>query len=381
MKQTKIWHIGSKNMHANGDKPNVVESKMTHHFQQPDPESADRLDIQLKEAAALLGAGGVIAFPTETVYGLGADATNTEAVQKVFEAKGRPSDNPLIIHIAEITQLNSIVQECPDLAHTLIDAFWPGPLTIVMPVREGILSPLVTAGLPTVGVRMPDHEAALSLIRLSGKPIAAPSANRSGKPSPTLAEHVANDLTGRIDGIVDSGATGVGLESTVVELIGEHTIRILRPGGVTAEELQKAAPNARIDRGAAALLESEAPRSPGMKYAHYAPQGELTLVRGDAEAVITYINEQSAAAKRRGERTGVLAFEERLASYQADLVLSSGSERLLQQGAYLLYDALRSFDNAGTERIWAEVCSEEGIGAALMNRMMKAAGSSIITLK
>lgn len=335
------------------------------------------LRAQLQEAASLLGEGGLVAFPTETVYGLGADARRTAAVERIFAAKGRPSDNPLIVHIAHRRQLDELVLPYPQLAATLMDRFWPGPLTIVLPVRPGVLSPLVTAGLPTVGVRIPDHKAALELLELAGCPVAAPSANRSGRPSPTLAEHVLDDLDGRIDGVVDGDATGVGLESTVIELNGEHTIRILRPGGITREELQKAAPDAAVD--SATVDEPEAaPRSPGMKYTHYAPQGELQLVQGAPEAVIAYIRSQVEAAQQRGEVTGVLAFEERFAAYEADIVVSCGCELELAAAAHRLYAALRRFDAAGAQRIWAESCTEQGIGAALMNRMAKAAGNRII---
>ncbi|CAM4155355.1 threonylcarbamoyl-AMP synthase [Paenibacillus alkaliterrae] len=339
----------------------------------------DQLREELKEAAGSLKEGGLVAFPTETVYGLGADARSTAAVEKIFTAKGRPSDNPLIVHIADRTQLDELVLPYPQLAKALMDRFWPGPLTIVLPVRASALSPLVTAGLATVGIRMPDHRTALALLREAGCPVAAPSANRSGRPSPTTARHVLEDLEGRIDGIVDDGATGVGLESTVIELIGEHAIRILRPGGVTREALQQAAPRASIDSASAAELEA-VPRSPGMKYTHYAPQGELELVQGEPEAVTAYIHRQTRAARQRGELTGVLAFEERLAGYEADCLLSLGSEDGLEEAAHLLYAALRDFDAAGVQRIWAECCSEQGIGAALMNRMAKAAGDRIVRL-
>ncbi|MGM0883949.1 MAG: L-threonylcarbamoyladenylate synthase [Bacillota bacterium] len=332
---------------------------------------------QLQEAANLLGGGGLVAFPTETVYGLGADARSTAAVERIFAAKGRPSDNPLIVHIANRRQLDELVLPYPQLAAALMDRFWPGPLTIVLPARPGALSPLVTAGLPTVGVRIPDHKAALELLELAGCPVAAPSANRSGRPSPTLAEHVLDDLDGRIDGVVDGGATGVGLESTVIELDGDRTIRILRPGGITREELQTAAPDAAVDSASADEPEA-VPRSPGMKYTHYAPQGELQLVQGTPEAVIVYIRSQVEAAQKRGEVTGVLAFEERFAAYGADIVVSCGSESELTDAAHRLYAALRRFDAAGAQRIWAESCTEHGIGAALMNRMAKAAGNRII---
>lgn len=345
-------------------------------------ESADDTELrsELGQAGKLLREGGLIAFPTETVYGLGADARNTPAVERIFTAKGRPSDNPLIVHIAHRSQLDELVLPYPMLAERLMDAFWPGPLTIVLPVREGVLSPLVTAGLSTVGIRMPDHRAALELLAQAGCPVAAPSANRSGRPSPTLAAHVLEDLNGRMDGIVDDGATGVGLESTVIELQGESVIRILRPGGVTMEELQLAAPDVTIDF-ASTEEPLAAPRSPGMKYTHYAPKGELTLILGESEAVKAYIQAEEQAAKRRGEVTGILAFHERLYAYEADLVISLGSEEELDSAAQLLYAALRKFDDAGTQRIWGEGCTEQGIGAALMNRMVKAAGNRVIQVK
>lgn len=335
----------------------------------------------LTEAAGLLRHGRLVAFPTETVYGLGADARSSDAVARIFEAKGRPSDNPLIVHIADPVQLDELVLPYPRLARQLMDSFWPGPLTIVLPVKPGALSELVTAQLPTVGIRMPDHPLALQLLSLADCPVAAPSANRSGKPSPTLAEHVLEDLEGRIDCVIDGGPTGIGLESTVIELDGESAIRLLRPGGITIEELCSAAPGVRIISESTAAPEEEAPRSPGMKYTHYAPQGELQLVQGPPERVISYIGRQVAEAKRNGERTGVLAFQERIREYDADLVVSCGSESRLAEAAQRLYAALRQFDASGVERIWAE-CGpaagmDNGIGRALMNRMMKAAGNRV----
>jgi L-threonylcarbamoyladenylate synthase len=333
----------------------------------------------LREAAQLLADGKLVAFPTETVYGLGADARSSAAVERIFAAKGRPSDNPLIVHIADREQLDELALPYPLLATQLMERFWPGPLTLVLPVREGALSPLVTAGLSTVGLRMPDHPTALTLLREAGCPVAAPSANRSGKPSPTQAGHVLEDLEGRIEGVVDGGATGVGLESTVVELLGDNGLRILRPGGVTREALERAFPDIRIDSETPGAQEQTAPRSPGMKYTHYAPQGELHLVAGDVpETVAAYIREQQKAARLRGETTGILAFEERLGEYEADQVLSLGSETELVSAAHLLYAALRQMDAKGVQRIWAEGCGNAEIGAALMNRLSKAAGDRII---
>jgi Sua5/YciO/YrdC/YwlC family protein len=337
---------------------------------------------QLEEAAALLSEGELVAFPTETVYGLGADARNTKAVEGIFQAKGRPSDNPLIVHIADERQLDELVLPYPELAGRLMKKLWPGPLTIVLPVRPEAVSPLVTAGLSTVGIRMPDHPAALALIRQAGCPVAAPSANRSGRPSPTLAEHVLEDLDGKISGVVDGGATGVGLESTVIELPDSDTIRILRPGGITAEQLQNAAPEAAVDAPAAAKSDiAEAPRSPGMKYTHYAPQGDLAIVQGDdSSEVARYIQEQVNAAKASHLKTGILTFDERASVYDADLMLTYGSELHLEQAAHRLYAALRRFDAEGVQLIWAEGCSEEGIGLALMNRLAKAAGHQIVRI-
>lgn len=332
---------------------------------------------ELSAAASVLGGGGLVAFPTETVYGLGADARSDLAVAGIFEAKGRPSDNPLIVHIARREQLDGLVASVSPLGEALMAAFWPGPLTLVLPAAEGALSPLVTAGLSTVAVRMPDHPVALELLRQAGCPVAAPSANRSGRPSPTTAAHVLEDLGGRIHGIVDGGATGVGLESTVVELEGDGVVRILRPGGVTSEQLQAALPEAVVVTDDE-LHEGAAPRSPGMKYAHYAPRGELTLVRGDDRAAATALIQRAVEDSRAaGLTTGVLAFRERAAQYGAELVIGMGSETSLEEAAQRLYAALREFDAAGIQRIWAETPGSDGIGAALLNRMAKAAGGRV----
>lgn len=340
----------------------------------------------LHEAAAVLAAGGTVAFPTETVYGLGADARNTESVEAIFQAKGRPSDNPLIVHIAEMSQLEGLVAAVNETERRLMEAFWPGPLTLVLPVLNGAVSPRVTAGLSTVAVRMPAHDVALRLIAAAGCPVAAPSANRSGRPSPTLASHVGEDLTGRIDGIVDGGPTGVGVESTVIEVGRDGGITVLRPGGITAEQLARfTQAGVRLD---AALQQPAAggaaggpvaPRAPGMKYTHYAPKGVMRLVRGAAaDKVAARIAAELGAAKARGEKTGVLAFDEHLPLYRADCVQSLGSEAELGTAAHRLYAALRRFDECGVTCILAETCPETGLGAAVMNRLMKAAGHRVI---
>ncbi|MFD0714889.1 L-threonylcarbamoyladenylate synthase [Paenibacillus sp. GCM10027626] len=333
----------------------------------------------LNEAANMLREGGTVAFPSETVYGLGADARNAEAVARIFAAKGRPSDNPLIVHIANRRQLDQLVLPYGEIEARLMERFWPGPLTLVLPVRPGALPPAVTAGLDTVAVRMPAHPIALELIARSGCPLAGPSANRSGRPSPTHAEHVRHDLQGLIDGIVDSGPSRVGVESTVVE-VDQGLVRILRPGGVTAEALREIAPEVEEDAALTSSVLDGAPRSPGMKYAHYAPQGKMRIVRGEIHAVAAYINAEVKAASQRRERTGVLAFAEHAGYFAADDVIVVGSAADPQTAAAGLYAALRTFDERQTAQIWAEACSESGIGRALMNRLVKAAGHQIVDL-
>jgi L-threonylcarbamoyladenylate synthase len=364
--------------------------------------------LAIVEAATMLREGGTVAFPTETVYGLGADARNTAAVEAVFAAKGRPSDNPLIVHIADSGALDELVTEVHPTAAVLMDAYWPGPLTVVLPVREGVLSPCVTAGLDTVGVRMPDHPVALALISAAGCPVAAPSANRSGRPSPTLASHVMEDLAGYIDGVLDGGAAGVGLESTVVQVQPDGKVAVLRPGGITTEQLAAVvgaeavaaepavvkefgtsaaaeAPVANepgVYHGAEAVSDSSAPRAPGMKYTHYAPRGWLGVVSGSSpQRVADEAASLLQAAQLSGEVTGLLLFEEHKSLYPAApaaCVLSLGSLSSPEEGARSLYAALRRFDEAGATYILAEACPYTGLGAAIMNRLMKAAGGSVI---
>lgn len=342
----------------------------------------------VREAAELIRAGEQVAFPTETVYGLGADATNTEAVEGIFKAKGRPSDNPLIVHIHDMSQLDGLAASVDDISWRLADAFWPGPLTLVLPLRPGAVSPRVTAGLATVGVRMPSHPVALSLIAASGCPIAAPSANRSGRPSPTLAEHVREDMEGRIAGILDGGPTGVGLESTVVEVTPDGVVHVLRPGGVSLEKLQRAADGSTVRTADGQApnpvsgLEPEdlvRPKAPGMKYTHYAPRGRMVLVQGGTpEAVRQRIQLETERAKAAGERTGVLAPAEHVPFYQADLVVACGSLAEPEQTARELFTSLRRFDEAGITFIAAEAFEAKGIGLAVMNRLQKAAGHRVI---
>ncbi|MEJ3718716.1 L-threonylcarbamoyladenylate synthase [Paenibacillus polymyxa] len=339
----------------------------------------------IREAAVLLQAGETVAFPTETVYGLGADARSTKAVEAVFAAKGRPSDNPLIVHISDAAQLKGMVAEINDTARALMNTFWPGPLTLVLPVVSQALSSRVTAGLDTVGVRMPDHPIALRLITEAGCPLAAPSANRSGRPSPTLAQHVLEDLEGRIGGILDGGPTGVGLESTVVQVGDDGTVTILRPGGVTAEQLATVARSVVLDPALADTpgqdADSLAPRSPGMKYTHYAPRGRLSVVQGPSSVEVTgWIRTALAEATARGERTAVLAFDDHAASYAGERVYTLGKLDALHEAAQRLYSVLRRCDEDGVTYILAEACPPKGLGDAVMNRLLKAAGHRIIRL-
>ncbi len=321
---------------------------------------------QIQEAAQLLRDGEVIGFPTETVYGLGADAMSNQAVEKIFLAKGRPSDNPLIVHIAMKEQLQTIVTEVPLMAEKLMDAFWPGPLTIILPKKDG-LSEKVTAGLDTVGVRMPSHPVALALLKAADVPVAAPSANRSGRPSPTTARHVYDDLKGKIAGVIDGGTTGVGVESTVVDCTGDIPI-ILRPGGVTREQLEEVVGIVVMDES----LKNEkiTPKSPGMKYTHYAPDAPLVIVEGSKEFLQEIVNKE----KQAGKKIGVLTTAENQSYYQADVVLACGERRDLSSVAQHLYDVLRRFNDYDIDAIYSESFTEKGIGQAIMNRLTKASG-------
>lgn len=314
----------------------------------------------------------VVALPTETVYGLAGNARSDDAIARIFEAKGRPSDNPLIVHISDRKQLKGLVSSISPNAEKLMDAFWPGPLTIVLPKGEEV-SGKVTAGLSTVAVRMPDHVVALAVIEASGVPLAAPSANLSGKPSPTTADHVYEDLKGRIPGIVDGGSTGVGVESTVVECT-EDSVIILRPGGITLEELEKVAGvgNVTVDPG----IENEklAPKSPGMKYTHYAPDAPFVLVDGSPEFLQQLVDKERGA----GRRIGILTTEERMDFYKADSVIPAGKRSNPETVAQHLYEALRAFNEAGVDKIFGEVFPKTGVGAAIMNRLEKSAGGRII---
>ncbi|WP_144551664.1 L-threonylcarbamoyladenylate synthase [Bacillus sp. X1(2014)] len=327
---------------------------------------------QVVDAANFLRDNEVVALPTETVYGLGGNAKSDAAVEKIFAAKGRPSDNPLIIHIADKNQLNAFVAEVPEKAERLIEAFWPGPLTIIFKRIEGVLSETATAGLATVAVRMPDHPVALALLKSCGLPIAAPSANSSGKPSPTTADHVLDDLNGKIAGVIDGGATGIGVESTVVDCT-EGIPVILRPGGVTKEQLESVVGEVHVD--AALTDEAARPKAPGMKYRHYAPNAPLFMVSGTTKFLQGLVVEK----RQEGLRVGVLTTEENAGLFEADVVLPCGKRAELETVAASLYDTLRRFNLEKVDIIYSEVFPNTGVGHAIMNRLQKAAGNKLIT--
>jgi L-threonylcarbamoyladenylate synthase len=324
-------------------------------------------------AAALLRTGETVAFPTETVYGLGADALNPAAVRRVFAAKGRPADNPLIVHVAEPGEVTPLVRAIDDRARALMARFWPGPLTLVLP-KSGAVPGEVTAGLDSVGVRLPAHPAARALIRAAGVPVAAPSANRSGRPSPTTAHHVYEDLSGRVPLILDGGDCAVGVESTVLDLT-EPVPVVLRPGGVTPEMLRAVLGEVRIDRGALApLARGAVPRSPGMKYRHYAPEAAVVVVTGGQAAVLERVQALYDAAEVRGERAAILAPAERCAAYGTRRSLAWGARSDPHKAATELFAALRELDAQGVRSVFAEAVPTEGIGLAVMNRLCRAAG-------
>jgi len=333
---------------------------------------------QIEVAAEFIRKGGLVAFPTETVYGLGADALNAQAVLTLFEAKKRPLDNPPIVHIADPKEICRLVEDVPKKAELLMKRFWPGPLTLVF--RRSNLVPTVTvAGLDTVAVRMPKHKVALALIRQSGCPIAAPSANLAGKPSPTTAQHVYEDLNGRIDVILDGGPTDIGVESTVVDLSIDPP-QVLRPGGTPFEALKQVFGDIKLHPFvlAEAELPLEKTRSPGMRHKHYAPKAEVILVEGNVSAVVPKVKEIAEFYEKKGVKVGVLATDETQASYTADVIESLGSRSNLALVAQRLFRLLREIDAQGVAVIIAESVSSDGLGLAVMNRLRKASGYHIV---
>lgn len=329
-------------------------------------------DIQ--KAAAILRAGGLVAIPTETVYGLGADGLNPAAVENIFRAKGRPQDNPLILHVPDDTWLVRYCQDIPETAYVLTKRFWPGPLTLILP-RKPAVPDVVTAGLDTVGMRCPDHPLTRAIIAAAGVPVAAPSANTSGKPSPTTAAHVLDDMDGKIDAVVDGGPCAVGVESTIVDLTCTPP-RLLRPGGVTLEQLREVLGAVDVDPAVRRLMGvGEQPRAPGMKYRHYAPKAPVTVVTGDPAAGAAWI------AAHLGEKSGVICFEESAARFPGHIVGSIGPAGDKAEQARRVFDALRAFDATDVTEIFAQCPGEEGIGLAVSNRLNKAAGFHIVRVE
>ena len=330
---------------------------------------------KIKEAARIIQNGGLVAFPTETVYGLGADALLPEGAKRIYAAKGRPSDNPLIVHIADFEALDKIVEEIPKQAKILADRFWPGPLTMIFKKRD-VVPYETTGGLDTVAVRMPNHPVALELIRESGGYIAAPSANTSGRPSPTMASHVKTDLDGKIPMILDGGEVGIGIESTIIDL-SEKVPMVLRPGYITREMLSELIGDVREDP-ALSQTEGIRPKAPGMKYKHYAPKANLILVEGESEAVVKKMNELAEEEQKAGRKVGIICTDETVSEYAADIVKSIGKRVDEDSIALHLYAILREFDELDVDVIYSESFATPRIGHAIMNRLLKAAGHQVI---
>ncbi len=330
----------------------------------------------IDRAGRILREGGLVAFPTETVYGLGADALNEKAAKKIYAAKGRPSDNPLIVHITNMDALRKIVAEVPKTAELVAERYWPGPLTMIFEKSEAVPYD-TTGGLDTVAVRMPDHALARALIDAAGGYIAAPSANVSGRPSPTRAEHVKEDLDGRIDMIIDGGPVEIGVESSILDVTVTPPM-ILRPGAVTKEMFEEILREVAEDATLFGADSKKAPKAPGMKYRHYAPKAELSIVEGEIDRVIGEINRLTANRMKDGSRVGIIGTDETVDRYPAGVVKSIGTRHDEATVANHLYAILREFDEENVDCIYSESFSGGGIGSAIMNRLLKAAGHHII---
>lgn len=357
-----------------GRMADTMESKIQTKFITINPEDIE--EALLKEAGRILRNGGLVAFPTETVYGLGGDALNPESSRKIYAAKGRPSDNPLIVHICRWEDIYGIVSSVPEEAKIIAQAFWPGPLTMILPKSDTVPYE-TTGGLKTVAVRFPSHPVAQRLIEYAGGYVAAPSANTSGKPSPTSARYVAEDMNGRIDMIVDAGSVGIGLESTIVDLTVSPP-QILRPGYITSQMLETVLQKVDTDTAILCAESGKAPKAPGMKYRHYAPAGELIVVTGNAKGVVSYINAQAALVCKAGGKAGVIGTKEMLKEYCADVVKSLGSRQDTEAIGRNLYMVLREMDDEHVTNIYSEAFSTEGYGQAIMNRLLKAAGHRVV---
>ncbi|MDD6332071.1 MAG: L-threonylcarbamoyladenylate synthase [Clostridium sp.] len=336
----------------------------------------DEPSQELETAGEILKQGGLVAFPTETVYGLGGDALNAEASQKIYAAKGRPSDNPLIVHIADEADLQRIATDIPEAAYKLMDVFWPGPMTLIFK-KKPIVPDSTTGGLDTVAVRMPSHNVAYELIRRSGVLIAAPSANVSGRPSPTMAAHVKEDLDGKIDMIIDGGDCRYGIESTIIDMTSKVPM-ILRPGYITQEMIEDVIGNVELDPGITGLPTHARPKAPGMKYTHYAPKGIMYIIEGESTSVIRCINRMVKERQAAGCKTGVLATRYNASAYEADEVIVIGDKADELMISSNLYRTLREFDARGVDYIYSESFTGSGLGTAIMNRLIKAAGHRVI---
>lgn len=333
----------------------------------------------IREAGEIIRSGGLVAFPTETVYGLGGDALSPDSSRKIYAAKGRPSDNPLIVHICRVEDMEKIAMDIPRQAYVLAEHFWPGPLTMVMK-KSDLVPKETTGGLDTVAVRLPDHEVALSFIDRAGGFVAAPSANVSGRPSPTLAKYVYEDMSGKIEMLLDGGQVGIGVESTIIDLTEEIPV-ILRPGYVTQAMLQEVLGEVCLDPTMLDGDVSQAPKAPGMKYKHYAPQGELAIVTGDPVAVSEKIKQLLLEDARSGRKTGVIVSHQDEHLYKADSVKVTGDREDMAAVARSLFRILREFDEEQVQRMYVQAFPQDGIGQAVMNRMLKAAGHKIIEAK
>lgn len=328
---------------------------------------------KISPAAEILRRGGLLGIPTETVYGLGANGLDEKAVRNIFRAKGRPQDNPLILHIPSADWLGRYCEDIPESAYALAGHFWPGPLTMVLR-RKAVVPDVVTAGLDTVGMRCPDHKVCRAIIAKANIPVAAPSGNTSGRPSPTTAQHMLEDMEGKIDGIVDGGPCSVGVESTIIDLTATPP-RLLRPGGVTLEQLRDVLGEVEVDEAVTRLLrEGEKPRAPGMKYRHYAPKAPVTVVKGNYLQAAEYI------ALHAGKGSGVICFDEYAPLFSNQAVKGIGSAADKPEQARRLFDALRYFDGIDVTEIWAQCPDEGGLGLAISNRLSKAAGFHIIEI-
>ena len=330
-------------------------------------------DESLSIAGKIIRDGGLVAFPTETVYGLGADAYNDQAVKNIYVAKGRPSDNPLIVHIADVEDVIKVAREIPENAKKLLEAYAPGPFTIILK-KQPTISNTVTAGLDTVGIRIPSDEVARAFLKVAKVPVAAPSANLSGRPSPTNAQHVIDDMNGRVDAIICGNESSVGVESTIIDLT-EQVPTILRPGGITLDDVISVCGCGRLDKHVLSSVSAdEQPKCPGMKYKHYAPDAEVTVVEGGRDKVVEKIKELLLKCSKDGKKTGVLAQED--FGFCTDLFISTGKDNVSFSG--VLFKALREFDKQGIDEVFVQFSIQDSVGIAVKNRLYKSAGNNVI---